>query len=513
MTPQSAHETPTSLYEGLNLNGWIIEHPIARTDLSELWKVRNQFATKQVAALKIIAEELMQNEDMLARFVQEIDVLTRLNYPHVPRPMGHFAVQPRYAVLTQWIDGPTLGKIIEQHPSGMEIAEIARVSIPILRTLHQLHTQNPQLIHRDIKPLNIMVESATQKPFLIDFGISLVRGNPRLSRYGMIVGSPHYMAPEMIQRQFEVGHSVDIYAFGIMLFEMATGRKPFDSSHEDWFEFLRDIQNQHIYSQPPWVEDFRPGIPADFELLVQKAIEKDPVKRWLTCEEMAEMLQTFLPEAPLPPPPPPPPPPERRKRGEGEQQPLVVVTDQPVAAQRISKWLRLLLSPGVFILLGLPLAVDPRLQNVGGIVLAVFGLIASFGGYLGLIYRAWEAIQGDETGVTPKRVVAEHFYIPWATWQYLAGFGNHYNAFIESQGYDLPYMGSAISNLLVFLPFVLFAVLLLPAPQQGFAGVLLVALISVVYLMVAGRICDAINDIREYRANMADALSQEVNTL
>jgi serine/threonine-protein kinase len=516
MYPQQSQETVTSIQVGSQLYGWIVESLIMRTELSELWKVRNSL-TGKLAALKVIAEELMQNQDMMQRFIREITLLTELRYEHVPPAIGYFPVGPRYAVVSKWIDGPTLAGVIEQRPQGMPLVDIVRISVPILRTLHQMHSQVPnQLIHRDIKPLNIMIEkptpTASGKPYLIDFGIALVRGETRLSRSGMIVGSPHYTAPEMIQRQFEIGHSVDIYAFGIMLYEMATGRKPFDAPENlEWHEFLREMQHKHIYEMPPWVSDSRKDLGDDFEMLVQKAIEKDPARRWASCAEMADLLELLAgPQQPVVQ--------QQQNTGKvrsqveehkpGDDDVQIVIPPVPP----ISKALQLALTPGAALLGGAPLIsslvarenIEPAAWIFAGV-----GAVASFAGYLRIMYRAWDAIQDGETQTMPEQVLREHFFFPWtlvAIWRYFAAFGNNYNQFVERNQYDIAYMGSVASNLFVTLPFFVFGILLLPDTSGDEKAtriacfVALFAVLVVVFSIMISRICDAVNDIQDARA-------------
>jgi serine/threonine-protein kinase len=491
----------------------MVEREIFRTDLSELWKVRNKL-TGQDAALKIIAEELMQNQEMMQRFIEEIRLLTELRYEHVPASISFFPVPPRYAVVTRWVDGVTVADRVDANPNGMEIEEVVRISLPILRTLDQMHRQPKQLIHRDIKPLNVMVEK-TGKPFLIDFGIALVRGNPRLSRAGGVIGTPEYMAPEMIQRQFEESYSVDIYAYGIMLFEMLTGRKPYYSTAEGMTR-IQELQQQHIYSTPPLVGDFRADISDQLEFVVQKAIEKNPIKRWASCGEMADQLAlaiedpNFDPEpwkraerrpGPAPrkikeePPPPPPPPPPAVPR-----------------PRSVSKWLAILFAPGGVFAGSLPYIgarmehpeaeltlTDPLLLLLGA------GFAVSFAAYLWVLYGAWKVIQDAQTRATPGGVVREHFYFPWtpvAVWRYFAGYGQHYNKYVDRTQMEVPYIGSMTGNFFVLIPFLAFLILFIDAGREQTTTWLVFIFFAQLFLfaLMIGRMCDAINDMRQAQA-------------
>lgn len=268
-----------AIQEEMNFDGWVVQAQITPS----VWKVVDHL-NGQVAAVRLIGDGLLRDRSIL-------ELVEVLRVEHVPECLGVYEVPPGYAVLTRWIEGTTLRTLIDRNPAGMELELIARIAVPILRTMHKIHALVPQFIHSGVEPSEVIIENGSQKPWLI--------GVPRLAKpprgYSVPIHPPHYTAPEVIQCRAGDTHAADIYAFGIMLFEMATGRKPFNSAHADYFEFLRDLQNQHIYSQPPWVEDFRPGLGEHFELVVQKAIEKNPAHRWDTCGEMAEMLEQFLP--------------------------------------------------------------------------------------------------------------------------------------------------------------------------------------------------------------------------
>ena len=513
---------------GIELNGWSVERLIFETDLSQLWKVKN-LLTRQDAALKIIAEELMQNQEMMQRFIEEIRLLTELRYEHVPPSIGYFPVPPRYAVLTRWIDGVTVAERIEASDGGMDIEEVIRISIPILRTLDQMHRQPKQLIHRDIKPLNVMVEK-TGKPFLIDFGIALVRGNPRLSRAGGVIGTPEYMAPEMIQRQFEESYSVDIYAFGIMLFEMLAGRKPYFSAAEGMTR-IQQLQQQHIYSTPPLVSDYRPGVSDALEFVVQKAIEKNPVKRWASCGEMADELALAIddPHFVF----------EPWKAGgtrQPDQKPKATVqvkeplpTPEPLPSPelevphraRISKWLAILLTPGTALAASMAF-IEDRIEHPEAVfrfndpllLVAVAGFAVSFIAYLWILNRAWSAIQDAQTQATPEVVVREHLFFPWtlvAVWRYFAGYGDHYNKFVERRQIDLPYISSMTANFFVIVPFLLFLVMVLDLSREEQSIFLIVIFFVQLFLfaLMIARMCDAINDLGEAEAQNEAAQNEE----
>jgi hypothetical protein len=171
-----------------------------------------------------------------------------------------------------------------------------------------------------------------------------------------------------------------------------------------------------------------------------------------------------------------------------------------------------MISPGAVIAGSIPLiaaAIDLKSPDGAQWLLAVGGALVSVAGYLWLIRRAWEAIQDQDTRTTSGQVLREHFFFPWtlvAIWRYFAAYANNYNQFIERSQWDLPYMGSAASNLFVLVPFLGFPILLLPTTSmeerqnQVICFLSLVAVLMIIYVVMISRICDAVNDINEYRS-------------
>src|SRR5215469_12275073 len=180
-----------SIKIGDQYEGWRVEKLVDRTCLSEVWKVRH-FLTGTEAALKVIAEDLIQDQFFLDKFASEVKILQTLKHPNILAGLGCFPVGCRYGVTTPWVAGWTLEKLISANRGNLPLEDALAISISVLETLAVVHAHD--IYHRDIKPNNILIEASTLKPYLIDFGIALVVGEPRKTRYGMVLGNPKYMS-------------------------------------------------------------------------------------------------------------------------------------------------------------------------------------------------------------------------------------------------------------------------------------------------------------------------------
>lgn len=525
--------------------------------MSEVWRARytrpeDHGGEEVEGAVKIIADGLMQDETQIHRFVLGSRIQgSLLNHPNIIPIRDSFAVDDRYAVVMPWIDGPSLEQVVDQN--GQLPAEYALdIAIPLLDALEHAHRRREPIIHRDIKPSNVLLDP-DGVPNLTDFGIALAIGQQRLTKWG-VVGTPDYIDPEQIQRPLEVDHRADIYSFGCMLFEMLTGKLPFDSHHPPHsLDRWRELQNKHIYENPPLVRAFSPEVPEELERVVDAALAKNPADRFLWCSDMREYLieirrlvggreaklevvaaaagaaaagslyeirsgydsgaaaGAWQAQESLEPPPP--------SESQGTPASIQsVVVPHPVV-QPVSKAALLVLSPGLLALpLLLPLLIDSeaerrRTRDVMDPVVEVI----SFAVYLYLVYRAWHAISDEKQEFTPAAAVYRHF-IPiwnfvWPVHAYVQ-FLWAYNCFVERQNADDRRIGTwpAVAWCLTLLAIVLAALTV-----SNKAGVVLygwVAFISATGVLNA-RICDAINSVAELSLSQsvgppAEASQEEV---
>jgi len=189
------------------------------------------------------------------------------------------------------LDGRTVADELRTGPAQLAAPRVLLIAVETCRALAAAHAQG--LIHRDVKPENIFLHRGPRGEMvkLLDFGIAKLREMPNvranLTKSGMLVGTPHYMAPERLM--YESGDAaVDVYSVGVLLYRTLTGRLPFDGT-------LMQLMVQATTQPPPAIADLRPAVDARLESLVMRALAITPSDR-LTAAELAESLEGLLQE-------------------------------------------------------------------------------------------------------------------------------------------------------------------------------------------------------------------------
>jgi serine/threonine-protein kinase len=220
----------------------------------------------------------------------------------------------------EYLDGPTLSRFIKEH-APMDVALIREIALQIGEGLAAAHAQ--QIVHRDLKPDNVTVMARPDRPVfckILDFGIAKVlsgtTSGPR-TLAGSVIGTPYYMPPEQVEGE-EVDARSDLYSLGVVLFEMATGRRPFNQSS------AAAVMHSHKYDAPPSIRELRRGqpLPGALEEIILCLMAKDRRERFQSANELIEALRAiagegaagasvegsmprFNPTTPCAPPPPP----------------------------------------------------------------------------------------------------------------------------------------------------------------------------------------------------------------
>jgi tRNA A-37 threonylcarbamoyl transferase component Bud32 len=239
-------------------------------------------------ALKVLAPELARRSDLVARFLQEARSASRIGHENVIDIMD-FGQSPEGLVYIamEFLDGKDLGEIVRRK-GAMEWSQARGIVLQICRALRAAHDKG--IVHRDMKPENIFLIAREGQPHfvkILDFGIAKVMGldpnGPRLTRTGMIFGTPEYMAPEQAEGK-DTDHRADIYAVGCILYHLITGQTPFIA------ESFMTMLTKHLMEEPVPPSARRPDLPItpDMDALVLKALEKERDKRW---QSMAELLE------------------------------------------------------------------------------------------------------------------------------------------------------------------------------------------------------------------------------
>lgn len=273
---------------GQEIGRYKIVERLGRGGMAEVYKGYQESLDRHVA-IKLMHAFLVSEQDFLARFQREARSIAKLNHPNIVG-VYDFAVfgEDTYYLVMEYIGGGTLKDKLQALASQGErlsMDEAIRIASEISDALAYAHGQG--MIHRDIKPANIML-TETGKAILTDFGIvKLVGGAQSSVAYtatGALIGTPAYMAPEQALGKPGDERS-DIYSLGVMLFQMVTGKLPFDA------DTPLAVVMKHVNEPVPMPVSFNPEVPFRLQEVILKALEKDPERRFQSANEMLAALR------------------------------------------------------------------------------------------------------------------------------------------------------------------------------------------------------------------------------
>jgi serine/threonine-protein kinase len=244
-----------------------------------------QPAMDRYVALKILPKHLAGDPQFLARFQQEAKVLAQLQHPHI-LPIHDYGQTEGYTYLVMpFIESGTLVGLMTEKP--LPLQQIRRIISQIGDALDYAHSRG--LVHRDVKPSNVLIDNRGNC-LLTDFGIAkLVQGNSKLTTAGGIVGTPAYMSPEQGLGE-KIDARSDIYALGVILYELATGRAPYNA------ETPMAVMIKHINDPLPPPRTLNPELPGSVERVIMKALAKNPLDRFESAAAMVQALIAAIPE-------------------------------------------------------------------------------------------------------------------------------------------------------------------------------------------------------------------------
>ena len=269
-----------TLEAGDTLDHYRLERTVARTGMATLFKATDLRDGRPVA-IKVPHPEMEADPVLVERFRREQQIGQELDHPGVVKTFDGEERSRLYMVI-EWVDGRLLRAILNEERK-LPIERATNFALQILDALDTMHKHG--VVHRDLKPENIMVD-ADDRVKLIDFGIALREDARRLTFVDMspTLGTPDYISPEQVKGQRGDQRS-DIYSLGVMLYEMLTGDPPFTGPNP------LAVMNERVLHDPEPARKRRPEISPELNEILNRALERDPRRRYQTASEMAWELE------------------------------------------------------------------------------------------------------------------------------------------------------------------------------------------------------------------------------
>lgn len=268
---------------GTTIERYKIVRELGRGGMAVVYRATDTMLDRNVA-IKMILSEITnkeKTEKLLKRFNREAKTLASLSHPNIVKVLDYGEFESTPYLVMEYIAG---GALKSKMSRPIPYAEAAALLLPVARALQHAHQQ--KIVHRDVKPENILINDSDQ-PMLSDFGIlKLVdmEESHGLTGTGKIVGTPAYMSPEQIRGR-EVDGRADMYSLGIVFFEMVTGRKPYNANTPI------ELSMQHLHDPIPKAKQFVRDLPAEVDQIIAKSIAKNPEDRYPTMSAFAQALE------------------------------------------------------------------------------------------------------------------------------------------------------------------------------------------------------------------------------
>lgn len=248
--------------------------------MSDVYKAKDHILSRFVA-IKVLKQEFSEDSSFVTKFRAEAQSAAGLEHPNIVNIYDVGSENGLYYIVMEYVEGITLKTYIEKK-GQLSFKESASIAIQVARGIEAAHNKN--IIHRDIKPQNIII-STDGKVKVTDFGIAKATSSNTIS--SDVMGSVHYASPEQARNGFVDGRS-DIYSLGIVMFEMVTGRVPFDG------DTTVAVALQHLQEEIAKPSIYAPDLPISFEKIILKCTQKTPDRRYQTIEELLTDIRRSL---------------------------------------------------------------------------------------------------------------------------------------------------------------------------------------------------------------------------
>ena len=268
---------------GKKLDGrYLIESLIGVGGMANVYTGRDVRTGNQIA-VKVLKEEFLDNEELVRRFKNESKAISILNHPNIVKVYDVSVTDQLQYIVMEYIDGITLKEYLKQRNGALTWKEVVHFATQVLSALDHAHSKG--IVHRDVKPQNIMLQ-ADGSIKMMDFGIARFSRAQSQTVSDKAIGSVHYISPEQAKGDHTDART-DIYSVGVMMYEMLSGKLPFDGTG------AVSIAIMQISEKPKPLAEVAPNIPVGLRQITEKAMEKDPADRYQSAQEMLDAIAAF----------------------------------------------------------------------------------------------------------------------------------------------------------------------------------------------------------------------------